>query len=226
MTRCDERPVPGWVPEAFRELYFVAAAKMTAPELDAGHCWDHVERVTRTALRLAGEEQADAAVVCAAGLLHDLGRTVPGEGDHARRSVELAPPLLSGTCLSAHQAALALDAIGDHRYRDGKVPAAIEGKILQDADRLDAVGAIGIARCFAKSSVTGRRLYSPDDPFCTAGREPDDNRYTIDHFYSKLLKLKDTFHTASARKLAELRHAFLTAFLEEMRVELGASLTA
>jgi uncharacterized protein len=135
----------------------------------------------------------------------------------------LARPLLADTCLSAAQVETALSAIGDHRYRDGKVPEAIEGKLLQDADRLDALGAIGIARCFAKSSLTGRRLYSPDDPFCTTGREPEDDRYTIDHFYSKLLKLRDTFHTASARELAERRHAFLTAFLEEMRLELGAA---
>lgn len=215
---------PEWVPPLVRKLYFAAERIMTSARADAGHQWDHVLRVTRTALHVAAEESADPVVVAAAGLLHDLGRTVPGEGNHAARSVRLATPLLCETALTARQVETVLEAIADHRYRAGRVPPSLEGRILQDADRLDAMGALGVARCLGRSGALGRRLYHPTDPFHETARPLDDRQFAVDHFYAKLLKLPPTLHTETARNLAGRRHAFLLTFLSELREELtGAS---
>ena len=85
------------------------------------------------------------------------------------------------------------------------MPETIEGKVLQDADRLDAIGAIGIARCFATCAEMRVPFYNPDDPFCGV-REPDDKRWGLDHFYRKLLRIPDGLHTATARAIAKDRN--------------------
>jgi len=91
--------------------------------------------------------------------------------------------------------------------------------VVQDADRLDALGAVGLARCLMLSGAMGQRLYEPADPFCE-GRVPDDRVSAVDHFHTKLLGLGATMHTGSARREAELRTAFLQAFLDRLRGEL------
>ena len=90
-------------------------------------------------------------------------------------------------------------AVDVHRFSKGIVPVTLEARVLQDADRLDALGAIGIARVFLTGGTLGRELYHPDDPFCRA-REPDDKKWNLDHFYKKLLKLELGMHTKSAKK--------------------------
>jgi uncharacterized protein len=91
--------------------------------------------------------------------------------------------------------------------------------VLQDADRLDAIGAIGIARCLATCADMKRPFYAPDDPFC-ATRAPDDKQWGVDHFYRKLLRIGDGLHTATARALAGERAAFMRAFLEQLAREI------
>jgi uncharacterized protein len=91
---------------------------------------------------------------------------------------------------------------------------------LQDADRLDAIGAIGIARCFATGTTMRAAFYDVSDPFCTA-REPDDKRFSVDHFFRKLLRISDTLHTPTARRLAEQRTHFMRAFLDQLGAEIG-----
>ncbi len=95
----------------------------------------------------------------------------------------------------------------------------MEGKILQDADRLDAIGAIGIARAFAVSGSESRPFYNNDDPFCNA-RKPDDKKWAVDHFYRKLLKLEKLMNTKSAKIEAKKRTKILTKFLSELRDEI------
>jgi len=91
---------------------------------------------------------------------------------------------------------------------------------VQDADRLDALGAIGIARCLQVSSQLKRPLYAPDDPFCNT-REIDDKTFTLDHFYQKLLKIKNTMHCQSARKEADKRSEYMQSFLEQLQSEIN-----
>jgi len=111
-------------------------------------------------------------------------------------------------------------AIEAHSYSAGIAPRTPEAKVVQDADRLDALGAIGLARCIAVGSALGRPVYEPEDPFCRT-REPDDRGASVDHFYTKLLNLAGTMQTAAGRREAERRTAFLRAFLAQLETEIA-----
>ena len=111
------------------------------------------------------------------------------------------------------------DAIRDHSYSRGKIPQTIEGKILQDADRLDALGAIGIARTFSVGGSEGRPIYQESDPFCRT-RKPDDHSWTVDHFYRKLLLLEKKMNTKTAKALAKKRTRLMIQFLSELKSEI------
>ena len=111
------------------------------------------------------------------------------------------------------------DAIRDHSFSRGKTPNTIEGKILQDADRLDAIGAIGIARVFAVSGSEKRPFYSKDDPFCK-NHIPDDSIWALDHFYKKLLKIESLMNTKSGKSEAKKRTKVLKGFLLDLKREI------
>ena len=108
------------------------------------------------------------------------------------------------------------DAIRDHSFSQNKTPSTLEGKILQDADRLDAIGAIGIARVFATGGSLKRPFYNIDDPFCKT-RTPDDKTWTVDHFYQKLLKLESLMNTKSGKIEAKKRTKVLKEFLKSTK---------
>ena len=108
-----------------------------------------------------------------------------------------------------------------HAFSRGLVPDTIDGKILQDADRLDAIGAIGIARCFATCAEMAVPFYRSDDPFCDS-REPDDKQWGLDHFYRKLLRIPDSLHTAAARAIAGDRVLFMYSFIKQLGREIGS----
>ena len=111
-------------------------------------------------------------------------------------------------------------AIRVHPFSLGVTPETLEAKVLQDADRLDAIGAIGVARCFATCSDMKRPFYDPDDPLCER-RAPDDKRWGVDHFYKKLLGIEERMHTATARAMANDRSAFMKLFLKQFGAEVG-----
>lgn len=185
-------------------------------DTDGCHQLDHTQRVVENALALADYyPEVDRDALGAAAWLHDVGR---GERNHAEASARIAAERLPALGFSPERAALAVGAIADHRFSAGRIPASQEGKILQDADRLDALGAIGIARAF--SFEASRELYDPTDPFAER-RAPDDGRYTLDHFYAKLLRLPETLHTPEARKMAQRRVGFMRIFLYELADEIG-----
>jgi uncharacterized protein len=193
------------------------------PGADPGHGPLHLERVVATALRLATEEGAAVEVVLPAAWLHDCVHVAKDSPERARAS-RLAAEHAVRYLESAGYPAAALPgirhAIEAHSFSAGIVPETIEAKVLQDADRLDALGAIGLARCIAVGAALGRPVYAPDDPFCRT-REPDDGRASVDHFYTKLLKLAGTMQTAAGRREAGRRTAFLRAFLAQLESEIA-----
>jgi uncharacterized protein len=113
-----------------------------------------------------------------------------------------------------------LYAVEVHSFSRGIIPTTLEARILQDADRLDAMGAIGIARLFVTGGALGREMYHLQDPFCRE-REPDDKRWNLDHFYRKLLKLESGMHTSAAKRLAAKRARVLEQYLQDLEEEIG-----
>jgi uncharacterized protein len=196
---------------------------------DLAHGWEHVQRVYYLALWLAEEEKADRFIVGMAALMHDLGRTDPHDATHptprhhADLSVELARELLVAQQVPGGKQQAILHAIAAHSFSRDIEPQTLEACIVRDADRLDALGAIGILRLAISGAMRRNaqtRTYHPDDPF--AQQHPlDDKRYLLDHFYTKLLNLGDTIITPSGRTLARQRTAFVHAYLEQLRRELS-----
>jgi len=184
----------------------------------SGHDWWHIDRVRRNALRIAREEQADCVVVELAALLHDIADWKFHGGD------ETAGPRAAGDWLSRNGVDSATievvcDIIAKVSFKGAGVPTTmptLEGKCVQDGDRLDAIGAIGIARAFAFGGHFGRAMYDPEIP---AEAHDSFAAYkskagpTINHFYEKLLLLKDRMQTTAGRRLALERHQFMETFL-------------
>lgn len=190
---------------------------------DPGHDMDHVSRVYAMAEQIGREEGADLEILLASTLLHDLVVHPKGSEKRSRSaddSAELAEKILQERSWPRDRIERVLYCIRSHSYSKNVSPATLEAKILQDADRLDALGAIGIARTFSVGGSEMRRFYNPDDPFCKTGRKPEDSKWTLDHFKAKLLKLEGTMHTASARRMAHERTRFMEAFLSQLEKEI------
>ena len=201
----------------------IAEHVRTAGAGDAAHDLSHVERVVGNAKRLAACEQADLAVVVPAAWLHDIVAVRKDSPERAKASVLAAleaARFLRAILYPADLIAPIAHAIEAHSFSAGIAPATREAQVVQDADRLDALGAIGIARCFATSGAMNRRLYCPEDPF-GASHALDDRAYALDHFPLKLLRLADTMQTASGRHEARQRADFLHHFLAQLRTELA-----
>ncbi len=193
------------------------------PGADPGHGLVHLERVVTSAMRLAAEEGARAEIVLPAAWLHDcvhVAKDSPDRAHASRLAADHATTYLGQAGYPAGWLPEIRHAIEAHSYSAGIPPRTIEAKVVQDADRLDALGAIGIARCIAVGAALGRPLYEREDPFC-AGRAPDDAGASIDHFYSKLLKLAGTMQTEAGRREAERRTAFIRAFIGQLESEIG-----
>ena len=190
---------------------------------DTAHGLDHVQRVVVNARRIGRDEDADPAIYLPAAWLHDCVAVSKAHPERARASTlaaAAATAFLQEAGYPAHTIPAIAHAIEAHSFSAGIAPRTLEARVVQDADRLEALGAIGIARCLMVGEKLGRRLYDPADPFCTR-RAPDDGRFTIDHFYAKLLKLPALLQTASGRQAAAARAHFLTQFLQQLAQELG-----
>lgn len=183
------------------------------------HHLDHVLRVRANALDIGRKEDANLCILDLAALLHDIGRIGEGPGEcHAVRSAQEAERMLTPFALPAATLDAILAAIRLHRFSTGIIPETLEGRILQDADRLDALGAIGILRTAIHDH--DRPIYDLEDPF--ARQRSPGKKNMLDHFPDKLLKLVTGFHTASAREMGKARHAFMLGFLEQLRSEIEA----
>jgi len=192
---------------------------------DRAHDIDHIERVVATARKLGEHEGAELAVLEPAAWLHDC---VAVAKDHPQRK--------QASLLAANRAVEFLQeinypqqyhddihhAIVAHSFSANITPETLEAKILQDADRMDALGAIGIARCILVGGKLNRQLYSNIDPLC-AEREPDDSIYTLDHFFTKLLTLGDSMQTQAAKAEAQRRSVYMRDFLVQLQSELLSS---
>jgi uncharacterized protein len=206
--------------DRFRELEQAALARVAG----AGPAHDelHVGRVVDSARRIARAEGADVDVCVIAALLHELFN-YPKDHPESSKSGDVCAERASAM-LREHGYAEAFIArvaycIRVHAFSRGIVPDTLEAKVLQDADRLDAIGAIGIARCFATSGEMKRPFYASADPFCRV-HSPDDKQFAVDHFYKKLLQIGDGLHTATARALAAERITFMRAYLDQLEREL------
>ncbi|MEI6519210.1 MAG: HD domain-containing protein [bacterium] len=190
--------------------------------IEATHDFHHTERVVMLAVRIARDTPgANPQLVEMAAWLHDIGRSVRDDSrSHALISAEMAVPVLNDINLTDDEKDEVLEAIKGHSFSAGSAPVRLTGKILQDADRLDAIGSVGIARTFALSE--GRMLYHSNDPF-VENRDPDDENYILDHFYAKLLKLPEKMHTEEAKRMASERIMVMHAFLDALRSELNTA---
>jgi uncharacterized protein len=189
----------------------------------SGHDFYHTMRVYKTAVQIAVRENADILTVQLAALLHDVDdiKLSPTTYSVKKNAVDfmkqnkLSDEIINSVCKIIEEVSFA--------GTDSVVPSSIEGKCVQDADRLDAIGAVGIARAFAYGGNKGRKMYDPDiKPMTNMNKEQyrqNDNSTTINHFYEKLLLLKDMMNTETAKKIAERRHAFMQTYLDEFLAE-------
>jgi uncharacterized protein len=195
-------------------------------QADAVHDFSHIERVYHMAEKLAAAEQADLEIVRAAALLHDVEGTTPGaeeRANHHHTSAEIAYQILQAEGWPADRIAAVQHCIRAHRFRDDREPpATLEAKILFDADKLDVLGAIGVARAVAYATLAGEPLYAePSEKFLRSGEEePGEHHSTYHEYLFKLSKIKDRLYTQTARAIALQRHAYLSEYYEQLKAEL------
>ena len=189
---------------------------------DSAHDFDHIMRVFKNAQKICKKENAREKLVLSAVLLHDIV-SYPKSDKRSKlssiKSAEKSKKILKKFNFTKEEIQIISDAIRDHSFSRNKIPMTLEGKILQDADRLDAIGAIGIARVFAVSGSEKRPFYNVKDPFCK-NRMPNDEIWALDHFYRKLLKLEFLMNTKSGKIEAKKRTKILKDFLNELKKEI------
>ncbi len=198
--------------------------KKTLAQAEGGHDWFHIERVYKNALLIAASENCDLEIVQLSALLHDIADSKFHDGD------ETIGPKTARTFLeSENVVATTIDhviaIIENISFKGGKVArkfSSIELDIVQDADRLDAIGAIGIARTFNYGGFKNRALYNPEivpNLFMTKEEYKKNEAPTINHFYEKLLLLKDKMNTETGKQIAQERHRYMEDFLEQFYAE-------
>ncbi len=194
-------------------------------QTDPAHDLAHLDRVWVNALALA-DGQTDRRILLAACYLHDLMNLPKNDLDRhlaSQRSADESEPILAELGYSAADICAVQHAIVAHSFSANIPPETPEARILRDADRLDALGAIGIARTFSVSGALGRVLYDPADPFAEF-RPLDDLRYSLDHWKVKLLNLPDEMLTPAGRRIARRRADRMIRFLEDFGDEIGRPL--
>ncbi len=204
---------------ALRDL--VSAA--WAGQADAAHDLGHLARVWRNCQRLARHHpEADPEVLEAAAWLHDLvnlPKSAPNRAEASRLSAQAAAKALAEMDFPADKIAAVAHAIEAHSHSAGIAPRTIEARLLQDADRIEALGAIGLARCLAVAGALGRALFHPEDPLAR-NRALDDQAFALDHFETKLLRLPALMQTEAGRALAQERAEVLIRFRDDLLAEL------
>lgn len=184
------------------------------------HDWSHIERVYNLSMRIAKDEKADLDVVRAAALLHDVARAMEDEGkieDHAIESAKIAERILEEVNFPREKTVKVIQCIKTHRFRLGLKPESLEAKILQDADRLDMLGAIGIARVFTRGGWGNKPIHDPSIP--PKNVYDGKSLTSVNHIYEKILRIKDTINTETGRWIAQERYRFVEDFLDRLLKE-------
>ncbi len=192
---------------------------------DAGHDLGHVRRVVRNVAWLTAEESADAWVTLPAAWLHDcvaIAKDSPLRSKGSQLAAEAATKFLQTLNFPEEKLAAVCHAIEAHSFSAAIPARSLEAQVVQDGDRLDSLGAIGIARCLLVGGKLNRPLCAADDPFCDA-RVPDDERFTIDHFYNKLFRLPEMMQTRAGTAEAQRRAIIMRDYLAELRAEITRS---
>jgi uncharacterized protein len=190
----------------------------------SGHDWWHVHRVWNLAKNIAGQEGAEMQVVELAALLHDIADWKFHDGDDSK-GPQMAEQFLVANQVERKVIDPVVEIVASISYKGAGVPTPMKtlaGKVVQDADRLDAIGALGIARTFAYGGYKNRLIYHPDEKPVLHQSFADYKKnqgHTINHFYEKLLLLKDRMNTVTGKKLAIARHQFMQNYLDQFYKE-------
>ena len=198
--------------------------KNTLKGAEGGHDWFHIQRVFKTSQTIAEDEDVDFLIVSLGALLHDIADSKFHNGDETI-GPKMARKFLEGHNVEQHIVDHVILIIENISFKGGNIKQKFtspELDVIQDADRLDALGAIGIARCFNYGGFKNRAIYDPDiKPNLRMTKEEYKNSTapTINHFYEKLLLLKDRMNTSTGRKIAEERHLFMENFLNQFYKE-------
>ncbi|NVM21241.1 MAG: HD domain-containing protein [Desulfobacterales bacterium] len=186
------------------------------------HDWEHTNRVSNLCMHIGRVEGADLELLEIAACLHDVGRSYEDDskGDicHARKGAQIAHELLAEYPISDEQKANIIHCIRTHRFRGNHRPETLEAKVLFDADKLDAIGAVGIGRAFLFAGEVGAKLHNPHiEPENTKPYTAEDTGYR--EYKLKLSRIKDRMLTSEGRRMAEERHAFMEMFFQRFTEE-------
>lgn len=198
--------------------------KQKLENAEGGHDWFHIERVYKNALLIADGEVCDSTVVKLGALLHDIADSKFNDGDETI-GPKIAREFLSSNAVDEVTIQHVINIIENVSFKGGKTEklfSSVELDIVQDADRLDAIGAIGIARTFNYGGFKNRALFNPKvAPNLAMSKEEYKNSEapTINHFYEKLLLLKDKMNTKTGKQIAQERHLFMEKFLSQFYAE-------
>lgn len=210
------------------EALVVQWAERSMAEADSGHGIDHVKRVVVNASQIAALEHANIDVVMPAAWLHDcvfVPKNSPLRSQASRIAAEAASEYLNSISYPPALIAEIHHCIVAHSFSANVPCQSIEAMVVQDADRLEALGATGIARCLMTGGAMNQRLYHPIDPFPTT-REPQDTVQSVDHFFAKLFKLPKTMQTETGLRIAQTRTEFMIQFLRQLATEIGVEESA
>jgi uncharacterized protein len=216
----DQDMKPSGSDEILSRIYRVAGQQFAGSP--GSHDWEHTLRVRRLCRRIGPAEGADMIVLEAAALLHDIGRSqqdaAAGSVCHAIQGAAMAARIIAELPLTAARKENIVHSVRAHRFRDGHMPESIEAKVLFDADKLDAIGAVGIARAYLFAGELGACLHNPH--IRPEKAEPYSRNDTGHREFSvKLSKIKDRMLTAEGRRMARNRHAFMVAYFERFLEE-------
>lgn len=197
-------------------------------DAEGGHDWNHIERVLENAKKILKKEKADKHIVLLGILLHDIADPKFQGGDETK-GIKISSAFLEETGVNKTTKKQIIEIVKGISYKGGYNEVKEKSKelqIAQDADRLDAIGAIGIARAFNFGGFSGRKIYDPNQKsreYKNVKEYRTSDSSTINHFYEKLLKLKDALNTKTARKMAKKRHEFMVEYLEQFYEEVNGN---
>ena len=203
-------------------------AKNMLRDAEGGHDWNHIERVLENAKMILTKEKANKHIVLLGILLHDIADPKFQGGDESK-GIKISSAYLEETGVDKTTRKQVMEIVKGISYKGGHNEVkekSLELQIAQDADRLDAIGAIGIARAFNYGGFSGRKIFDPDQKpreYKDVKEYRSSDSSTINHFYEKLLKLKDALNTKTAKKMAKTRHEFMVSYLQQFYDEVNGN---